>query len=289
MTLPSDHTICLGESATLDASGIDLVNCTGLVEHAWRDGAVVVGTAASVDVSPATTTTYEDDVSCSTDPACAATFFATVEVQAPPLFAVASARDLADCNLGVELTWDAAVFLDPSASGTYNVYRSEVDCTDALARPPMAVGHGGTAWFDVDTRHGATYHYVVEAEDARVGTACLPVGPGNGGVVTRACLGSVLEVAVPTTPDGVDATLRMTHDGHAVTAHWAAARGLLAGEHFHLLKGVNEPTSTFTMVNPAGDVARSFTEVDPSAVRQFFDLRVANACEVQSVDEYPPG
>ena len=41
-------------------------------------------------------------------------------------------------------------------------------------------------------------------------------------------------------------------------------------------------------VNGESDLNRSFTETDISSPLQFFDLRVATACEVQSEDEYPP-
>lgn len=37
------------------------------------------------------------------------------------------------------------------------------------------------------------------------------------------------------------------------------------------------------------DLALSFTETDVSAWLQFFDLRIANACELQSRDDEPPG
>jgi hypothetical protein len=74
-----------------------------------------------------------------------------------------------------------------------------------------------------------------------------------------------------------------------VTLTWATARALLPSEHFHLLKARLDPTAIFFRANPEGDLSRSFTETDSSASRQFFDLRVADACEQESADEFPPG
>ena len=68
-----------------------------------------------------------------------------------------------------------------------------------------------------------------------------------------------------------------------------AARALLPGEHFHLLKRVGDPEGAFSRANPEADLSREFRETDPSSPLQFFDLRVANECEQESLDEFPPG
>ena len=43
----------------------------------------------------------------------------------------------------------------------------------------------------------------------------------------------------------------------------------------------------FDLVNGTTDVSRSFVERS-AEVPLFFDLRVANACDELSIDEYPP-
>jgi hypothetical protein len=90
-------------------------------------------------------------------------------------------------------------------------------------------------------------------------------------------------------PAGVYATLFARHDVQEVTFEWSTARPLLGSEHFHLIKARNSPTAVFMLVNGEADLGRSFTETDASARLQFFDLRVANECEVLSEDEFPPG
>jgi hypothetical protein len=129
---------------------------------------------------------------------------------------------------------------------------------------------------------------VVEAEGLPGSGTCGAVGP-SGGPVSRACTpGAVTDVGVEPYPDGVYATLRARHAGDEVTMEWTAARALTGGEHFHLLKTRLDPTAPFVRANPEADVARSHVETDASAWLQFFDLRVANACEDESLDEFPP-
>ena len=131
--------------------------------------------------------------------------------------------------------------------------------------------------------------YVIEAEDSALARACLPGGPFNGGTVTRACTTEALETG--SLPDPVPPcwTLRARHVADTVTMDWSLVRSLLPGEHFHLLKARLSAAEPFTMVNPEPDLSLSFTEIDASAWLQFFDLRIANECEVQSGDDEPPG
>ena len=285
---PTDQTICAGDTATLDGSGVGLVNCDGTVEYTWRDsGGMVVGTMPMVDVSPSADETYTLEVVCSTEPTCMTGDEATVFVDTPPVLDPAAARDLQNCNVGIEVSWPAAVF--PSGAGFYNVYRSETSCADALTRAPLVQGLSGLSWVDSSTRDGRSYYYVVEAEDSEPGTSCVPAGPVVGGSVARACIDPpITETGDAMFPDGVYATLFASHVGHDVTFEWSTARGLMAGETYRLLKAVDEPTNSFSTVNGTMDVSRSYMETDPSSPLQFFDLRVANACEVLSLDEFPP-
>jgi hypothetical protein len=285
---PADVAVCEGDGAVLDGSGVSLVNCAGAVAHAWWQGGTLVGTGPVVVVSPAGTTDYELIVSCPTDPACEHHELVTVEVHAPPVFGPVQAADLAECNAGIQLSWSPATFRDPSGTGSYNVYRSLLDCSDALGRLPVATGLSGTSWVDPDTEHGLTYHYVVEAEDALSPSACGPGGAQHGGGATRSCAGPVTEVAVPWVPEGVGAALRATHQGQEITLEWSRARALLPDEHVHLLKSVDGPTGLFVRASAEGERGRSHVERDESARLQLFDLRVANPCEVESEDEFPP-
>jgi len=289
---PADQTICIGDSTSLDGSGVSLVNCGGLIEYAWRDsGGALVGTDPVLDVSPTADETYTLDVTCSTEPSCTVSDGATVTVHSAPVFDNATGRDLQTCNVGIELSWPAAVF--PSGAGFYNVYRSETSCADALTRPALAQGVTDLAWVDATSRDGRSYYYVVEAEDSLPNTACLPGGPVVAGSITRSCIDPpIAEVGDAEFPAGVDITLFVRHDGQEITAHWQTARLLEVGETFRLLKAEDSPLNSWSTVNGTMDLMREYTETDPGAGSgvdlQFFDLRVANACEILSLDEFPP-
>jgi len=287
---PAADVVCEGETAVLDGTGVGLLDCSGEAVHEWLDGATLVGTGPVLEVMPLDTTTYTLQVSCSTDPECFHEEEVTVSVEKPPVAGAAVARDLAECNLGVEVSWDPATFRE-SGTGVYNVYRSELSCADALSRPPVVTGLTGTRWVDEETASGGSYVYVVEAEDSVVARACSPTGADHAGPaasLASSCTARVSEAELEF-PAGVGATLRAAHDGDLVTLSWDAARGLLAGEHFHLLKTSTDPAGSYRRVNPESDLARSHVETDTSSRVQFFDLRVANECELQSLDEFPPG
>jgi hypothetical protein len=284
-----DAAACLGDSVTLDATGLTLTGCAATPAHEWRDGAGVVGRGSLLVVSPVDTTTYSVTVTCPADPACVFEDFATVTVDAPPLPGTVAVRDVATCNRGLEVTWTPATFRDPTASGAYNVYRSEVSCADALARPPLATGVDALRHFDATTETGRTYVYAVEAEDARAVTACVPAGADHGGASAVACSAAVEDAPGVPLPDGVYAVLRARHDDDLVTFTWSASRPLLAGEHFHLLKARLAANGSYERANPEADLSLSHAGVDTSAWLQFFDLRVANTCEELSLPEYLPG
>lgn len=287
--VPPDRTLCVGDTTTLDASGITLSDCTGTVDYTWRDPGGVIGAGPTVDVSPTTTTTYEVDVTCSDDAGCFYEDTILVEVEQPPRLPGITTDDPSECNRGIKVGWDAAEFFDPSASGVYAVYRSDVSCADALLQPPLVMGVLGTDWFDPTIDPGVDYYYVVLAEDNRMPTVCAPQGPHHGGAMVTRCIGPIADSVSPGTPEGVGAVLRLTHSGHDVTVTWPGARALLPGEHFHLLKAWRSPLSSFSLVNGEGDTSGSFAERDQSVRRQYFDLRVASPCEELSLDEFPPG
>ncbi len=286
---PRDASICQGDSTMLDASGMTVVNCAGSAVYEWRDGAgTLVGSLPTLTVSPATTTTYTVTVSCSADPACSASASATVSVESRPVLGTGLAEDPYDCNLGLSVSWDAAAF--PGAPGSYNVYRSEVSCADALTRPPIsAPGLTATRFVDGTTRHGRTYYYAVQAESPGLAGPCRPAGPANGGVVsaTTLCLGPVTEIDNPGFPDFLGWSLRVSHLGQQVTLDWTGGRALVAGEHYHVTKGTDP--QVLGMVNAENQIAETHVETDTSARLQFFDVRIANSCEEVSLDDEPPG
>lgn len=281
-----DAAICRGESALLDGSGITLAGCPDQV-RAWRQGTTTLGADPTLLVAPAMTTTYEMELTCPSDPACTALHRATVTVDQPPLLGAVTATDPSACSRGIDLAWAAADF--GGGAGTYAVYRSTVDCADAVARPPVMTGLVRPGWFDASPPVGASaLHYVVEAEGSGLAGAC-PAGASHGGPSARACAAPLRDEGTEAFPDGVYATLRARHVGDEVTLTWQGARALVGAEHFHLLKASDDPRSAFFHVNGEGDLSRQHVETDVTSRLQFFDLRVANGCEDLSLDEFPPG
>jgi hypothetical protein len=289
---------CEGDCVDLGAVATDACGSSTVALTSATPGAPpCAGNPCSIEVDAAATHAYT--FTATDEAGNTTTAVLTVEVRSaaecaapgcdPPLLGPVRARDLADCNLGIEVTWDPATFRDASRSGVYNVYRSETSCDDALARGPIATGLTGLLYLDTTTQAWAAYVYVVEAEDGSTDGACPPPGPHHGGSVARACTSMVIDVGDIVYPDGVYAVLRARHQGDEVTFTWTAARPLLADEHLHLTKAHEQANATFARVNPEADVTRSHAETDTSSWLQFFDLRVANGCEVESLPEYPPG
>lgn len=257
----SPSVVCAGGSASLDASPSSSSLCPGgILEYRlagpgvptpWQPSPLFTGLA------PAVSTDYLLEARCA-DPAlsstCVDSELVRVEVDAPPSLAGARAFDLAACNLGLAVEWDPATFRGATGTGVYNVYRSTLSCADALLQPPVAAGLATTAWTDVDTAAGLTYHYVVEAENGSGPSPCAPRGPLHGGAVARvavtdgSCAG-ILEVdtARPDLLPRVGGTLRaggsrpggVRRYGDAfVELEWGSDRALdlLSGEHFHALR-----------------------------------------------------
>lgn len=209
-----------------------------------------------------------------------------------PVLDLAVAEDLSPCGRGLLVSWDEALWEDPAFGGVYNVYRSEgpaPTCADALSRPAVAAGLTGLSWFDRSTVPGVDYVYVVEAEDPALPHGCDPAGP-SGGAIAQACTEPPLrDGAWGAEPEGVFTTLFASHSGDVVNWEWPAARGLLAGETYRLFKSSETPLGPFSLVNGTDSVARLFSDLDTNASLQFFELRVASACDELSRDEYPPG
>jgi len=285
---PTDQRICVGDSAQLDASGVTLPNCAGSEDYLWTDG-VNIWRTATIMVAPPQTTVYRIVVSCAADPSCVVDLNVTVTVDEQPVFLPPIITDPDNCNPGIVLTWNPASFFGPSGSGVYNVYRSQISCAAALMRRPIATGLTTARLVDDTTFPGATYYYVVEAEDDEAGTACPPPGPFSGGSVTRICASPTTDFLEDIQPAGVGPVLRVRHAGDEITVDWSRARALLAFEHVHLMKAWVVPNGIFRRANPEGDVSLAFTETERSGNPQFFDLRVANKCEGLAAAEYPPG
>ncbi|MEM7246954.1 MAG: VCBS repeat-containing protein [Acidobacteriota bacterium] len=280
---------CQDEPVLLDASTI-FTDCS-FRQFTWREGDDIIGYLATITVDPERSTTFEVTVACPSQPDCVAVLDVPVEVVDAPVMGATPLADNDRCLPGILVRWNPATFNDPVLGGVYHVHRSDADsptCEDALARPALVEGLTETRWFDETTLPDREYVYVIVAEDALpAGESPCPTGPTHGGLINQSCLPAFTDGIVEE-PAVVWAPLRARNRGEEVTFLWPTARDLLRGESFVLLKAVDRPYAEFAPVPLASPDARSYTEIDTSSPRQFFDLRVEN-CRAMSVDEYPPG
>ncbi len=285
---------CRPTMLTGSASG-----CSGPIEYRWRRLAPVAEWLCGDDTTwiPASAGlpcaasecggTFELSVRCSAPPQCVATDRLEMVIEERPRLGAVLAVDPAPCDVGIDVSWDAAVF--PSGSGTYALYRSEVDCADAPAQSPIAQGLRALTYADTTTLGGHSYLYAVQAEDGVPTSACPPPGPQVGGSIALACSAAVEDVGPAPEPVKPCWTLRARHVGDLVTMDWSLARPLEPGEHFHLLKAAPDPRGPFSMLDAEGDRTLTWTETDVATRIQFFDLRIANRCELVTADDEPPG
>jgi hypothetical protein len=279
---------CEGGSATLDASGSTSVNCpsleykffdpTGAMARDWSPVAQVTGSLAG---------TWSVQVRCATDTSCLDAATADLVVETRPRLSAGSAADVAGCNLGIAVAWDPATWPD-AAGGTYAVYRSTVSCADALARPALDARLVPALFTDDGTVEDGTYFYAIVAESATPARACAPVGPGGGSLATL-CLGPVTDVQDPSQPAPICWWLRVTHVGDLMTLDWSRGRACLPDEHVHVRKRAGDPQGALALVSAEGLLARTWSDTDTASRVQFFEVRYANACESESLDDEPPG
>ena len=281
---PPVERCCAGETVVLDSGGVVLSGCRSGVTREWLHDGVSVGTGATLSVTPAETDGWIARLQCTVDPTCRRDVPARVVVETGPRVGAASVADVAQCSHGLEISWEPALFA--SSTGRYHVYRSDSaggpSCADALARPPIARDVFGTSFLDASTVVGESYAYVVVAEDDADATRCAPPGP-RGFASTATCLPVVVDAggALPTDAGPV---LRARHAGDEVTLLWPALRPLDPGEHVHVRKSPRDARGPFVRVSAEGDPGASFSETDVSASLQFFDVRIASACEDESRD-----
>jgi hypothetical protein len=226
-------------SATLDASGSTAPGCTGGLEYLFRDpmGGLAQdwSTDATFDADVAGAWTVE--VRCASDVTCTASAQAVVAIEATPDPFAVNARDVSPCNAGVLLEWPAAIpngWDGPSwgtnGRGTFDVFRSDVSCADALTRPAVATGVTVPRWFDTDAATGASFYYVVVAEAALPATSCPP-GVHRGAPFTQSCVAIPISDEVsPPPPGAIGPSLRVTKPNGFPLLDWTRSPPLPFGQ-----------------------------------------------------------
>jgi hypothetical protein len=179
------------------------------------------------------------------------------------------------CAPVVSVRWEAAA-LDGSVSVVYDVWRSSgatpSACCTREGAELLATSLVVTEWTDASALEGAWHGYLVEARLA-TGGACA---------MDRLCSEPTWLAEDVFTPAPAGPVLRVSHVGHVVTADWRRVRPLQPGEHFHLLKSVVTAVGPWVQVLPEDTTDLAATDVDSAALLQFFDLRIADACEAVS-------
>jgi hypothetical protein len=264
-----DAVACAGSLVVLDGSGLFLAYCTGGAAYTWRDElGNVVGTDPVLSLVASTTTALELTLACTNDPDCIAVRSVRVQVDGPPAFTAASARDIMNCNAGIAIEWAPATFTGSSRAGGYAIYRSRLSCDDALAGPPVAIVTGATSWMDATQPPGEAQHHVVEAENEDA-TSCSMPGPQYAGATTRICLAPVTDVAsddVPLDPGGL---LRVRRDPAGLLLAWPALV-LAPGEHVHVRAADTLASASFGLVSAEGDTSSQLRLPLGAASLRFF-------------------
>jgi hypothetical protein len=207
---------------------------------------------------------------------------------ASPQLGAGRASDVDDCNVGIELTWDAAAFPAPG-NGVYHVYRSEIGFADARAQPPTTPPGGITLTRFVDTMTppGASAFYVVQAES--LDYPDCGAGPVVGGSTDELELGPVAEAADLVPPAGVvGAALRATGKTEStVDFEWRLAPLPAPGETCVVLRSDDRPDTGFIV--HAQVAGQQWT--DPDAPPRYspthcwyYDVRIADDCLNLSAD-----
>jgi hypothetical protein len=99
----------------------------------------------------------------------------------------------------------------------------------------------------------------------------------------------VTDVLDPSQPAPICWWLRASHAGDRVTLDWSGSRALLPDEHVHVRKRVEDPQGAFALASAEGLIATTWSDTDTTARVQFFEVRYANECETESLDDEPPG
>ncbi|MEM7244429.1 MAG: VCBS repeat-containing protein [Acidobacteriota bacterium] len=193
----ADVFACPGEEIVLDATAARLSDCAEAeLVFEWRRGDEVIGTDPVLRIDPEQEGLLEIDLSvgCLGESCCR-----PLPLRAgvlTPFAADATVADLSPCTTGLGLSWSHED-LHGARPVLFNLYRSVgagASCADALSRAPIATGLDVTSWTDGGTSAGETHVYVLEVES--FGTACAgPLGPG-GGVITRHCLGTIVDETI---------------------------------------------------------------------------------------------
>lgn len=303
------------EPVVLDVCSSVFQACSGL-EYAYIEvgsGDVpVFGPDCSwtIDPPPAMDTTYSLIARCVDDPDCNDFLAVDVDVSVRPDFDPASvtARDRTNCNLGVQLTWDAATFHGPSGTGAYNIYRSETGCDTDLEL--LRIGITDLEFTDTPPLPDVPYYYVVEAEDDSNASPCLPRGPDNGGSTTRVAanggtctpivdvlaqdLAGLPRIGTSLRVGGTDPVFGVRQYGETfVQIFWTPDRPAdpLADEHFHVYRSDQPDTGFSTITDDAPPVAepefldQAADQPDDGTVYVWYYLVFSSdGCEGENID-----
>ena len=194
---------------------------------------------------------------------------------APSFAGLASAVDSDPCTTGgsINLAWDPAPAWGSGSGGTYAVYRDTVPSFVPSPANRIATGLAATAYSDTAVVNGATYYYLVRAENDETCSS----GPSNGGVVEG---NTVYRAATLTSSQSVPAAvagLRLQPPlGTDLRASWDPVAG---ASSYRVYRSGQPQEPTFT--DARSSAASAFTLAGDAAdgATWFYKVRAVNACD----------
>jgi hypothetical protein len=193
---------------------------------------------------------------------------------APSFAGIVSAADSDPCSAAgsVNLAWDPAPAWGTGNGGTYSVYRDTVPSFTPSAANRIATGLATTSYSDAAVVDGATYYYLVRAEnDETCGS-----GPANGGLVDgNAAYRSVTLTSTQSLPDAVAGLRLQPPLGADLRATWDDVAGASSYRVYRSLQP-QEPTFTSSRSSDASALTLDGDAADGAT--WFYEVRAVNAC-----------
>lgn len=197
---------------------------------------------------------------------------------APSFGGLVAATDSDPCSAAgsVNLSWDPAPAWGTGTGGTYSVYRDTVpDFTPGPANR-IATGLATTSYTDPAVVDGATYYYLVHAENDET----CGGGPVNGGLVDGNLVYRAVTMTSAQSTAGAVAGLRLQLPlGADLRATWDGAAGAAS---YRIYRSPQPQEPTFSEFRDSDGPALTLTGDAADGATWFYEVRAVNACGQES-------
>jgi hypothetical protein len=192
----------------------------------------------------------------------------------PSFAGLVAAADSDPCSAAgsVHLSWDAAPAWGTGNGGTYSVYRDTVPNFTPSAANRIATGLAATSYADAAVADGATYFYLVRAEnDETCGS-----GPANGGLVDGNTVYRAATLTSSQSAPGAVAGLRLQPPlGADLRATWDDVPG---ASSYRVYRSLQPQEPTFTSSRSSDASALTLAGDAGDGTTWFYKVRAVNAC-----------